>query len=201
MPLLEARSRPSATSSKIPGLLFGDDRRIIDSVHRTAAVAHCLQRSEEILGSADSQEKLPPLTGGSVGVLAKAAREVFYHQDARRILKHKAAEGKVGSVRVLNDYADLLDERRLIEIGTAIWELMANAKLMGRNDLCGPVPAVRHPRILPVLLDGLGGGRPVLRHRKRGRRHLHEIRPKPEAGMRRIRGLIMASHMPFIVLN
>lgn len=116
-------------------VLFGDDRRIIDSVHRTAAIAHCLQSVQGAPFDTGSQEKLPPLTGGSISVLAKAAREVFYHQNARQILKHKASENKVGSVRVLSDYAELLDDKRLIEIGEAIWGLMANAKLMDRDDV------------------------------------------------------------------
>ncbi|MGN0261811.1 MAG: PD-(D/E)XK nuclease family protein [Eggerthellaceae bacterium] len=116
-------------------ILFGDDRRIIDSVHRTAAIAHCLQERELEPPTPSKQDKFPPLTGGSISVLAKAAEEVFYHQNARQILGRKASEGKVGSVRVLDDYARLLNDKRLIEIGEAIWGLLANAKLMSRSDV------------------------------------------------------------------
>ena len=114
-------------------ILFGDDRRIIDSVHRTAAIAHCLQEREP--QSPYKQEKTPPLTGGSIDVLSRAAEELLYHQNARQILENKTSEGMVGSVRVLNDYARLLNDRRLIEIGEAIWGLLANAKLMNRGDV------------------------------------------------------------------
>lgn len=116
-------------------VLFGDDRRIVDDAHRTAAIAYCLQHAnfDERYGEGD--ERFSPTTRGSVEVLSKAAKELFYHEGVDDTLRAKAEEHKVGAVRTLLEYSDLLKERRFIEPGEAIWLLLANAELMRREDV------------------------------------------------------------------